>query len=190
MISDKHKCIFIHVPKCAGESIEAVFLGGPFNTSTYGGHPEKHWGVKEISKIYPKCYTSYFSFSIIRNPWERVLSWVKYRDKRWGRTTGKFENRLWEDLNDAKFVHYMINHSCANLLYLDGRIGVDCVIRMENLKEGFNGICDVLGMGKIQLPHRNNTEHDFYTTYFNDKSRKRVAELFADDIRLFNYKFE
>ncbi len=190
MISDDYKCIFIHVPKCAGESVETLLLGGPFNTSTYCGHTEKHWGVKEIKKKYPAKYAAYFSFSIVRNPWERVVSWVKYRDMRRERTSGKFEDRLWSDLNDDTFVDYMIKHSCSKMLYLDGEVGVDRIIRMENLERDFSGICDLLGLQGLLLPHVNKTEHEAFAIYYNDRSRERVAEVFSDDICLFNYKFE
>lgn len=190
MISDLHRCIFIHVPKCAGESIETVFLGRPFNVSKYEGHPEKHWGVREISRAYPVQYATYFRFSVVRNPWDRVISWVRYRDIRWSRTTGSFEERLWADLNDDHFVRFMLAHTCDSLLFLDGRLGVDRVLRLENLQPGFDEVCDLLDMPRVELPHRNRTEHAHYSAYYDRASRLKVAELFEKDIREFDYSFQ
>jgi len=190
MISDEYRCIFIHAPKCAGESIETVFLGRPFNITEYEGHPEKHWGVHEISTVYPEKFSTYFSFSVVRNPWERVISWVRYRDMRWGRTQGTISTRLHDDLHDARFVQYMLKHSFVNLLVLDGRIAVDRIIRMENLQLEFPEVCKSLGMGDVVLPHSNRTTSGNYSEHYNDNTRERVATLFEPDIRLFGYEFQ
>jgi hypothetical protein len=47
MISHKHKCIFIHIPKCAGTSIEAVF-GHLHNHTGRGG--QDHRSIRMIEK--------------------------------------------------------------------------------------------------------------------------------------------
>jgi len=189
MISDKYRCIFIHTPKCAGESIETVFFGRPFNIDQYEGHPEKHWGVKEISAAYPEKFSTYYSFSVVRNPWERVVSWVRYRDMRWGRTQGTFSSRLHDDLHDGRFLNYMFQHSYVNLLVMDGKVAVDKVIRMEDLQTEFQEVCQHLGMENIVLPHSNKTSTGDYSEIYNEVTRERVAKLFDQDIKLFEYEF-
>jgi predicted RNA-binding protein len=189
MISHRDKCIFVHTPKCAGESIEMVLSGQPMNVSEYRGHPEKHWGVREISVTYPGEYDSYFKFSVVRNPWERVISWSMYRDRRFGRTVGTFEERLWLDLNDVHFVSYMQKKSYRNMLFLDGKLAMDYVIRMEQLQEGIDAVLDILGRPQVTLPHANRTDHIHYANYYKSESRERVRKLFVDDIELFGYKF-
>ena len=190
MISDEYKCIFIHTPKCAGESIETAFLGKPLNISRYEGHFEKHWGIRETSKKYPAKFAAYFKFSVVRNPWDRVVSWVKYRDKRYNRIAGTFEDRLWTDLNDPRFVGFMQRHSFHNMLYINGTISVDYIIRMERLQAGFDAVCDRIGMERTLLPHQNRTEHQHYAQYYTALSRDSVARLFAGDIALFDYEFD
>jgi hypothetical protein len=50
LISHKHKCIFIHIPKCAGTSIETV-LGHLENHE--GRRGQDHRGVRLIEKPFP-----------------------------------------------------------------------------------------------------------------------------------------
>ena len=69
MISDKHKIIFIHIPRTSGTSIESAFK---FNMDKVGG---KHLKASEIKKnIGNDKWNNYFKFSIVRNPWERFAS--------------------------------------------------------------------------------------------------------------------
>ncbi|MBF7049372.1 sulfotransferase family 2 domain-containing protein, partial [Campylobacter volucris] len=76
---DKYKCIFIHVPKVAGTSIERVI----FQTNTWlVGH------VKAIDYINldKDRFNSYFSFGFVRNPYDRVVSAYYYLKNSGGNT--------------------------------------------------------------------------------------------------------
>ena len=190
MIVSQYKCIFIHTPKCAGESIETVLAGKPYNRSGFRGHPEKHWGVHEISHKYPEEFIQYYKFSIVRNPWDRVVSWVKYRDMRYQRAEGTFEGRMQSDLCDKVFLNFMLEHSFSSMLFMGNRLAVDSVIRFENLEDEFPKICNYLGVRNKGLPHVNSTKHRHYSSYYTNSSRERVAELFCQDIQYFNYSFE
>jgi hypothetical protein len=75
MIIDKHKTIFVHIPKNAGTSIKA-FFGAIDDGVAEGFH--KHKTIKEIKNENPEAYNSYKKFAIVRNPYERMISWYAY----------------------------------------------------------------------------------------------------------------
>ena len=96
MISIKHKIIFIHIPKCAGQSIENIFLED-LGLNWQQRHPlllrprkAKEKGPERLAHLYaeeyfkfgyiPKeKYDKFFKFSIIRNPVDRILSEINYQ---------------------------------------------------------------------------------------------------------------
>ncbi len=96
MISIKHKIIFIHIPKCAGQSIENIFLID-LGLNWQQRHPlllrprkGKEKGPERLAHLYaeeyfkfgyiPKeKYDKFFKFSIIRNPVDRILSEINYQ---------------------------------------------------------------------------------------------------------------
>ena len=95
MISHQHETIFIHIPKCAGTSIERVFLEDinvtwqnrsplllRINENHEVGPPRlahlTHGEYTEFHYISKKLFRKYFKFSICRNPYARTYSLYKY----------------------------------------------------------------------------------------------------------------
>lgn len=72
MISHRYKCIFIHIPKCAGATVERYFeeLGArPY----YDARPLpvlRREGLAKAINLYPH----YFTFTFVRNPYARFIS--------------------------------------------------------------------------------------------------------------------
>ena len=69
MISHKHKIIFIHIPKCAGTTINEILgLTASFeNSEGTNGHGDMNYHAPLLKK-------GYFCFSFVRNPFKRVCS--------------------------------------------------------------------------------------------------------------------
>ena len=84
MISNKHKCIFIHIPKCGGASVEDV-LFKPIKERTTKDlwmFPSKYQtgGLQHlmashiIEEVGEDIFKEYFKFSFVRNPWDKMVS--------------------------------------------------------------------------------------------------------------------
>ena len=191
MISHEHKCIFIHIPKCAGSSIERFFVKKDWwrvNRNT------KHILAEEAKDLYKEYWDDYFKFAFVRNPWELEVSWYFFRKKQsrsirstHGMSFGDFvrqfdttANAPWLP-NTSSFLDYLTDSN--------GELLVDCVARCENFQQDFNIICNKLGIHQQQLPHRNKTNHKHYTEYYDDETRELVAEKYAKDIEYFGYEF-
>lgn len=200
MINHKHKFIFLHVPKTGGTSIENMF------NKNYHSNQQHHslaWHKNRHSKIYEE----YFKFSIIRNPYDKVISeylWHKndplkqFKNKFKGLSLADFlglffsiDKTFFEDKKwSGWFPMHFETHRIPQTLFLDPISDLDFVIRFENLHEDFNKICDKTGIPKQQLPHKNKAKRKHYTEYYDDETREIVAQKYAKDIEYFGYKFE
>ena len=75
MISHEYRCIFIHIPRCAGTSIEYWLVGKDWwvvNSAT------KHLTASQARRQYAEYWDDYFKFSIVRHPEQRTFSCMKY----------------------------------------------------------------------------------------------------------------
>src|SRR5690348_14228159 len=95
MISHHHKCIFIHIPRSGGTSIENLiwpaqrtsaelwmgFIDRYHNRYQTGGL--QHLFAQHIEReIGPDTFHSYFKFAFVRNPFDRAVSQFHYMARR------------------------------------------------------------------------------------------------------------
>ena len=214
LISHTHKWIFIHVPKNGGTTISDVLRPhcdaegvGPAQyknpeLEVTGKKRDRYYfqhdtAMQTQSKLNAKGYdyNDYFSFSIVRNPWDRMVSiWYFFQklakapnpDFTWPvEVIGKcktFDGLVRSDYFKLPQLSYVEN--CET-----GDLNVDFVGRLENLREDFKIICEKIGLPRIELSHRNKTKHKHYTEYYDDETRQIVAEKYAKDIEYFGYDF-
>jgi hypothetical protein len=198
MINHKHKYIFIHIPKCGGSSIEKVLRRG-------GGHESisnkkssdfkinsQHASLSEQIEFY-NINKNIFSFTFIRNPWSRFVSYF-FHLKNIGFVKKKVSfNEFTMDLLlrnwDCEYIAPV--HPPKNFMApcAEWVSGVSFVGKLENFQEDFNIICDKIGIPSQKLPHENKGKHKHYTKYYDTGARQLVAEKYAKDIEMFGYKF-
>ena len=185
MINHKHKCIFIHINKCGGTTIDTLFAG------RFDGHKKAF----EYKQSTPNIFDNYFKFTFVRNPWDRVVSFYHYQIKRnWDfypfNETISFDNFVKNWLRHMRGQTSLATHPCyAWISDKDDNLLVDFIGRFENFQEDFNVVCDKIGIAKKQLPHQNKSKHKHYTEYYDDETKQIVAEKYAKDIEYFGYKF-
>lgn len=191
MISSKHRCIFVKVPKTAGTSIASA-LG-----LVHVGKP--HRDIVQIrealagSPVSAGFFESAFKFGFVRNPWDRVVS--LHCRKEQGRELGPpaFEDFVEWIQNASDTCIHPTPHRNQLDWFLDerGEIAVDFIGRFENLSGDFAVICERLGIAPPSLPHekRNTAGRKRYTEYYTPALRDLVAEKFRVDIEAFGYEF-
>ena len=109
-VSHPHKTIFVHIPKTAGTSIEAVlgmhgakkdigvvpYFNQELDQERLYGRQLQHLTAQAIRAALgnESLFRSYFKFAIVRNPWDRLVSALAWTDQKWVRG---------EELKDGDF---------------------------------------------------------------------------------------
>lgn len=182
MMCCKNKFIFIHINKTGGSSITKLLVNAE-------NPPQKHNWAWWYKKYKPTEFNTYFKFSIIRNPWDKLLSQYFFRVK------DNTQHGYIESAKDMSFLDFLLNpfpakHASQHSKLFEGDVClVDFIGRFENLQEDFNTICDKIGVPQQELPHVNKTKHKHYAEYYDEETKQIVAEKYAKDIEYFGYKF-
>jgi hypothetical protein len=145
-----------------------------------------HISAAEVSKkIGPEIWDSYYKFCFERNPWDRVVSLYFWKHSSEPRPS------LSEFL--AAKPPRILKQRGIDLYTINGRIAVDRVCRFESLTDDLEAVRLHLGIPeKLDLPRAKSHFRKVkgnYRDMYNDIDRERVAELFADEIKLFGYQF-
>lgn len=174
MLCHHFNCLFVHVPKAAGQSVEQVFIKAldltwetraPLLLRTndnilLGPKTLAHLTAQEYTDMKymtPEQFSRYFKFSFVRNPYERLVSTYIYFDYIKKYDFKYFLNTIVSnELNERSTRHFLPQH---NYIYdKNENILVDYVGRFENLQNDFNHVCDCIGMSNTTLPHANKTK--------------------------------
>ncbi|EAJ5701987.1 sulfotransferase family protein, partial [Campylobacter lari] len=194
---DKYKCIFIHVPKVAGSSIERVI----YQTDRWlVGHVK----ASDYVKLDRTKFESYFSFGFVRNPYDRVISAYHYLkndsldpcDIEWGKLNigdSEFKEFVLR-LQDEEFKQKILakNHFSFQYEYLcdeNMNVLVDFIGRFERLNSDFKKILNILNRND-NLVHVNKSKHCDYKDYYNYETYKIIREIYRSDFEIFDYDLE
>jgi hypothetical protein len=191
MISHARRFIFVHIGRTGGSSFER--LAGVASTSdlrtAHAGNtdfPNKHAIFNYYYKCYPTEFSQYFKFTIIRNPYDRLVSaWF------WRCAVVKDHSLSLYDFALSRPVNwaYRGRLKLENLSFENSLAMLDYVARYETLGEDMKLICSKTGLDYSAFPHTNRTGHSKYWDYYDDKTIELVTSLFQFDIGFFGYKF-
>ena len=177
MIINEYEVIFIHIPKNAGSSIEEYFSNESFKIQ-----PNKHADVHEIKRKFKNSYDNYRKFTIIRNPYDKMVSWYFYLKKQLGEQHNVIEFNKWIK-DPSKFWHANdpISYLKPQHEWVDDTV---VLVEYENLKEELNQFFGE----EIDLPITNKSNHSHYLNYYNKESLNVIYDRYREDFEKFNYK--
>lgn len=217
MISHAKNFIFVHVPKTAGNSLQnALFPYSEdertidpesyqdgverFGVAHPGSNLKKHSGISAYQQaVSPEFLESAFKFTVLRNPWDRMISQYFFRRQKLAGFVNAPDER---DLPlDEEIFRKQLNKQVGYRQYIcarnaDGRLrqieehAIDFFVRFEHLQDDMDVVADKLGIARTQLVQRNATRHRPYASYYTESLHSAVAEHFATEIAYFGFKLD
>jgi hypothetical protein len=210
LISHQKKFIFIHIYKNAGTSINDALMPYTFYNPThsliykmckkiriplpFALDPQPlpgHSTTSELIRVLGReKFDSYFSFAIVRNPWDWQVSLYSFVLRRPMHPQHDLTSRF-KDFEEylrwrcSEDVHFQKDFICAP----DGSQLIDFIGRYENLDREFTAICEHIGI-RASLPILNVSKTRPYQDYYTPETIDLVRQTFAPDIDMFGYDFE
>jgi len=138
------------------------------------------WRIKAY--VGDEVWNSYYKFTFERNPWDKQISWYRYKTK------SRKERPSFESFMTDKQKALVENYS---LYTTDGEIAVDFVGRYETLNEDLTQVLKTIGLeGAGDLPQLNvYGDGGDYRSHYNDRTRRLVEEWYEPEIKAFGYAF-
>lgn len=207
LISDSHEFIFVRVRKTASQSMWAAL--GPYVLPRPEGrwarfksraglehdyHKYRFRAHEEITTaqrlLPPDRFERYFKFAIVRNPWRRLVSEYEFILKspqhgRHERVKALDGFGPFIEMQIPRRDAYQVNQLCDG----EGRLLMNFVGKLENLDADWKTICERIGIPHVALPRKNVSVKRPYTDYYTPELRDLVAEHWAREIELFDYRF-
>lgn len=231
MISLSKKFLFIHMPKTAGNSIQNILkpysedeivCRSPlqdgyerFGVENKKYKTKKHFRLIDYKKtIEPEIFNTLFKFTIIRNPWDRMISLyfsphrkVDSWDKDSFINLVNSSSPLRDFISQNSLAYSIKNLSISKSKLkkfskdlLAGKISltkkiidseIDFIIKYESLEEDFEKLCKLLSIPKEHLPTANKSlvKKKHYSYYYNEELKKLIENKFSEEIMLGGYVF-
>ena len=215
IISRGRRYIFVHIPKTGGTAMSLALEARAMADDILIGDTPKAQrrrarlkGVRSAGKLWkhsslsdviglisPEEAEAFFTFTLVRNPWDRMVSYYHWlRDQRFdhpavhlARAT-TFSAFLNAPETGASFAAAPYG---SYLCLPEGRERCDAWLRLEHLEEDAALLEAYLGFAVTPLPRVNESARDRdYRRYYNDADAALLARICAPDIARFGYRFQ
>jgi hypothetical protein len=217
--------IFVHVPKTGGTSMVRFMRPNRGGMYDYADHSavefkhDSHWNLEEYKAVLgTEAYSKRFRFTIVRNPWDRMVSFHAGTQRK----VMKLDTPVDSDLFNKYTVMALGSEENWDAV-LRARLHVGCkrcapgnhrrsiepyyfwfhidemhfIARTENLNTDMYTLLDKLEKFRDRRLKRPETLHlgggsnrnVDYRLYYSDETRRLVGEHFAADIETFGYRY-
>jgi len=214
IISHGRKYIFVHIPKTGGTSLalalekkalkDDILIGdtpkaknrrGRVKDLAASGRLWKHARLTDIYGVVDQAQIeSYFVFTLVRNPWDRMVSyyhWLKVQN---------FDHPavgLARELTFSDFLHHPVTIASLRQdvagFYVQDNTGVDrcnLFLRLEHLGQDLKTLERGIGVSLPEMPKVNVSERrQEYAGYYTKADVALVGSIFQADVTRFDYRF-
>jgi hypothetical protein len=178
---DDYKCIFVHIPKCAGISVCKSLFG-----NLGGGH----LSIRKYQIVFSRSeFSKYFKYTFVRNPWDRIVSAYYFlkeggqaeSDRKWAEKNlyaySNFDRFVKEGLhrrNIQSWSHFIPQYKF--ICNSKGKPLIDFVGYYENLEKDYLHIQKKIGVHSSLLRYnKTRSRKDDYRKYYTDETKEIVA---------------
>ena len=196
------KLTFIHISKTAGTSITHWIKDN--QPHEFSQHTHDTW------HDLPEAWRDNV-FCVVRNPYERVVSFWTFLTVLLGSPKVKNRNperskRQVRELEKG-FRHFVLNckemdfaksperprqdwHQLPQLLWLPEDLTRVKILRMENLDRDFSDLMKTHGIQGPSLPRKNVSQQDRdYRQFYDEETKVEVEKYYGEDIARLGYEF-
>ena len=181
MISHKHKCLFLHIPKSAGTSIENFLRD--IDPAIPLKVLRKKWGEFKLRNE-PSCLYYQKSRKVYFEEYVRLLVDKDYRS---------FNSSCWSEYDEYHtlpqfefFPHLNGGHYFTDKI--NPSFSCDFIGRFENLKEDFEKICSDLLIENPELPHAYDSKTFESKASWSVDLKEKVYSYYKKDFEFFGYE--
>ena len=195
MISHKLKFIFIHIPKTSGNSL-SLFLkdfidNDVIHRSSNMGEKQgisiicektkkciKHNDITYYKNTYCEKINDYFKFTIVRNPYDRMLSfyfWSKRKNN--------------QKFNRNEFINFIKNNNSLQHKYIDNTFHI---IHFENLINELKNIeCfkEIVDFNNYPTLNASSNSKRNYNEIYDKELKDLVFNKYKKDFEIFGYEY-
>ena len=197
VFNDKMKIIFIHIPKTGGTSIESA-LDCITKENGYGVVNNKamqHYNWKDYKNKYQNKFKNYYKFTVVRNPYDKVLSdyyWLKnvakididnFQNKNFDQYLSYCEEIVKKKLyNKTKYHdHFLPQHK---FIYDDNdNLMINKILRFENF-EYITKFIKIRYKKDVKCLNKNNNSNKII---LNQNQKNKIYEIYNKDFTLLSY---
>jgi hypothetical protein len=183
IISHSSNFIFIKPEKVAGSSVECAILPHLLSTDVYIS--DSHMLPFQVIGNYRIDIFDYFKFSIVRNPYDKMVSHYYWQQSIENNRYSSFDSFV-KEFHDHRTISNWKFYSINNEYIMDK------VIKFENLQNDLKDLPININIDISNIFEKSHTRpaNTAYQDLYSTTSREMVEEQCFNEIEMFDYKFE
>lgn len=215
IVCHRFRFIFFPVPKAATSSIKKLIA--QMDDLPAEGNPHHDIRFEEVWAKNLGRYPGYRTFTVVRNPWDRLVSCFKDKiqgdlnDRRYGPRVQVHEgfdryNKVLRrqifrpDMTFEQFVRAVVRipdaiadeHIRSQYKMFSrpgGGLLVERILKFEHLGEDMTDLLRELGADAFNVDHMHKSVRSAYREFYTDELAEITARHYRKDIRLLEYSF-